>query len=101
MNEAQLRRDVLVPLFREMGYKDVFEYHGGSQEQGKDIVMWKPEQHRDRTNFAVVAKATKITGKAAGNSGAGEVSVQIQQSFGSPFRDRVTGDERQVQECIV
>lgn len=38
MDEARLRRDVLVPLFREMGFRDVFEYHGQAMEQGKDIV---------------------------------------------------------------
>ena len=40
MDESRLRRDVLIPLFREMGFKDVFEYHGHAMEQGKDIVMW-------------------------------------------------------------
>ena len=39
MDESS-RRDVLAPLFREMGFKDVFDYHGQAMEQGKDLVMW-------------------------------------------------------------
>lgn len=99
--EAELRRNVLIPLFNAMGFHDVFEYHGGTQEQGKDIVMWKPGEFRDRTNFAVVVKATKITGQASGKSSANEVAFQIQQAFGSPFLDPTTGESRQVHECIV
>jgi hypothetical protein len=38
LDEANLRRKVLVPLFRAMGYLDVTEYHGGSLEQGKPRV---------------------------------------------------------------
>jgi hypothetical protein len=101
MREDQLREEVLMPLLRAMGFRDVFRYHGGSLEQGKDIVMWKPEEFRDRTNFAVVLKAGRITGQASGKSSAAEVCFQIQQAFGNPFRDPVTGEERTVQECIV
>jgi len=101
MREDQLRSEVLIPLLRAMGFRDVFMHHGGSLEQGKDIVMWKPEEFRERTNFAMVAKAAKITGQATGKSSAAEVSFQVQQAFGKPFNDPVTGVERDVQECIV
>ncbi len=101
MKEDKLRQNVLIPLFKQMSFQDVFEYHGGPQEQGKDIVMWRAEEFRERTNFAVVVKATRITGQAAGQSSANEVSFQITQAFGDPFRDRITGEERRVQECIV
>lgn len=99
--ENKLRQSVLIPLFREMGFRDVFEYHGGPQEQGKDIVMWKAEELRERTNFAVVVKATKITGQASGKSSAAEVCFQIQQAFGSAYKDSQTGEEQTVHECIV
>jgi len=37
MKEADLRIQVLIPLFKAMGFKDVSHYHGGTGEQGKDI----------------------------------------------------------------
>jgi hypothetical protein len=64
MDEATLRTHVLIPLLREMGYQDVFEYHGGAGEQGKDIVCWKPEDLGSRENLAIVAKASQMTGQA-------------------------------------
>src|ERR1017187_9823031 len=101
MRENDLRKEVLIPLFRKMGYKDVFEFHGGSQEQGKDIVMWKPDEIRPRINFAVVVKAERITGQASGKLSANEVGFQIQQAFGSPFNDPTTLEQQEVHECIV
>lgn len=41
MSEAQLREIVLIPLFRAMKFREVTHFHGGTLEQGKDIVMWK------------------------------------------------------------
>jgi hypothetical protein len=35
MEEKDLRKSVLIPLLRAMGYQDVYEYHGGSGELGK------------------------------------------------------------------
>src|SRR5215813_13079058 len=101
MDEGQLREDVLIPLFRAMGFRDVFHYHGGDQEQGKDIVMWKEETVRERVNYAVVVKSKKISGKATGNSSAGEVCTQIQQCFGRSYLDPISGEEKRVNHCYV
>jgi hypothetical protein len=101
MSEDELRRSVLIPLFRKMGFRDVYDYHGGSLEHGKDIVMWKPETVRERVNFGVVVKATKISGKATGKSGASEVRFQIEQCYGSPYADPITTEERAIHRCWV
>lgn len=95
LNETDLRRSVLLPLFVAMGFKEVTEYHG-PEEYGKDLVMWMPDVLRSRQNFAVVAKAAKIDSR---NSA--EVLSQIQQCFQVPFRDPVSGEERTVQKVIV
>ena len=100
MSEDELRKQVLIPLFRKMGYFDVTDYHGGSLEQGKDIVMWQRTDF-GRRNIAVVVKAKKISGKASGNNSAAEVATQIRQCFGRPFHDRESTDELPVHECIV
>ena len=85
MKEDELREQVLIPLFEAMGFRDVHHYHGGSQEKGKDIVMWKSGENRERVNYAVVAKAGKISGKASGSSSAGEALTQIQQCFNESY----------------
>lgn len=101
MNESELRTQVLIPLFTAMGYRDVQHYHGGSQEQGKDIVMWKVGDLGVRTNYAVVVKAHRISGKVSGKTSAAEVGFQIRQCFSSPFPDRVTLQSQRVDRCMV
>ncbi len=101
MKEDDLRKEILIPLFKKMGYQDVYEYHGGSLEQGKDIVMWRPDEFGQRVNYAVVVKAKKISGSVSARSGAGEVLTQIQQAFGSPFKNPVTSGDEYAQRCLV
>lgn len=87
IDEAELRREVLVPLFKAMGFRDVFEHHGHALEQGKDIVMWAQDPLGRRLNYAVVAKAKPISGQASGKGSAGEVCMQAHQCFGAPYID--------------
>lgn len=100
MKEDQLQKEVLVPLFVAMGFQDVTIYQGAS-ELGKDIVMWKPGDLGERVNYAVVAKARKVSGKAAGTSSAAEVRFQIEQAFGNPWPDTKTTEMRRVERCFV
>ena len=95
LNEADLRREILLPLFVAMGFRDVTECHG-PEEYGKDFVMWKPDVIRSRQNYAVVVKAEKID-----RSNRDEVQSQIQQCFGAPFPDPISGEERSVDKAIV
>src|SRR5258706_15994129 len=100
MKEDQLQQEVLIPLFRSMGFRDV-HLHQGSSEIGKDIVMWKEGDLGERVNYAVVVKAKKITGKARGKSSAAEVRFQLEQAFGTPWLDPKTTEERRVERCFV
>jgi hypothetical protein len=102
MNEMDLIDNVLLRLFAAMGYHDVTKYHGGVGEKGKDIVCWKTDELGSRINLALVVKAVPITGKAGVLTGtAGEVSTQIQQCFGRPFIDPISGDTCPVHRCWV
>lgn len=101
LKETALQSEVLIPLFTKMGFRDVHLYHGGSMEQGKDIVMWKAGDFGERINFAVVVKAERITGKASGKSSAAEVATQIQQAFGGQYLDPVTGAPQDVSKCFI
>lgn len=101
LSEDELRQTILIPLFEAMKFRDVRHHHGGPQELGKDITMWKPDDLDERVNYAVVAKKGDITGSAAGKQGAGEVGTQIRQCFGAPFLDAVTMEEQEVGRCWV
>ncbi len=83
-----------------MGYRDVTDYHGGPLEQGKDIVMWKPGEMRERLDYAVVVKK-KVNGRASGTGSAGEVLTQIEQCFATPYNDPQTGEKRRIERCLV
>jgi hypothetical protein len=98
LNETSLSRDVLIPLFKAMGFKDVTYHHGGSLEQGKDIVMWRSEPPRERVNYAVVVKADRISGNV---NSAGAVLTQIKQSIGAPYINKKTHEEYKISHCIV
>ncbi len=99
--EDELRSSVLIPLFRAMGFQDVALHHGGSGEQGKDIVMWKASELGTRLNYAVVVKATRTSGKATGKSSASEVLFQIQQCFGEEYLDKRSLSDQRVDRVYV
>ena len=102
LDEDQLVDEVLIPLLKAMGFRDVTKHHGGSAEQGKDIICWKTDELGLRRNLAIVAKATPITARANMASGStGEVLTQIQQAFGKSFIDPVSTEPREVHECWV
>lgn len=101
MRETQLQKDVLIPLFKAMEFRGVTLYHGGSLELGKDIVMWKEGELRERVNFGVVVKADKVSGKATGKGSANEVYFQIMQCFNEPYADLTSTEEQKIHRCWV
>src|SRR6266540_2789317 len=102
LSELELQREVLVPLFKAMGFRGVIVWGGGSLELGKDIVMWKPGELEQRLNYGVVVKATKISGKAAPvKSSANEVYFQIAQCFANPYIEISSTEERPIHRCWV
>jgi hypothetical protein len=102
MSEDVLCKEVLIPLLRAMNFRDVTFVHGGSAEQGKDIVCWKEDELGTRQNIAIVAKAIKVSGKAKVAKGTtGEIVTQIQQCFGEPFLDPITAAPQPVHLCWI
>lgn len=100
MKELEFQNEVLVGLFRRMGYRDVTDHSGGPQECGKDLVMWEfNEKKGTRNNIGVVVKAVPITGSFAKTLG--QVQTQICQCLNEPYRDPVTNKEQWVNECWV
>lgn len=87
LSEADLRRSVLIPMFRAMGFSGVQELHGPT-EFGKDIVMRCQEGHRPKEVYAVVVKTGVISGKVEGTSGCAVAFTQALQALGSRFSDK-------------
>jgi hypothetical protein len=98
LKEIPFCKQVLVPLFEAMKYRDVRFTGGGPLEQGKDITMWEANSLDQRINIAVVAKAGNITGSVAS---AGEVVTQIQQCLGSTFFENASSAPQTVHRCFV
>jgi hypothetical protein len=101
LTENEFREDVLIPLFKSMGFKGVMNYHGGSKELGKDIVMWKEEELLGRQNYAVVVKVGQITGSVEGKGTFQIVATQATQALNSTFRDEKTLEEHSVHKCFI
>jgi hypothetical protein len=100
LSEDDLRQEVLIPLLRQMRFRDV-RHHHGSIELGKDIVMWAPDALGIREDYAVVAKRGKISGRSSGSNSAAEVASQVRKALGSTYQDPVTGQPRRPTRCWV
>jgi hypothetical protein len=101
MLEAEFRQEVLIPLLQAMSYKDVRLRHSAG-ELGKDIIGWKSDTWGNRENWALVAKAVRLSGKASYTKGSvSEVQTQIFESFGDPFDDPITAEKRDVDRVVV
>lgn len=97
LKEDQFRIRVLLPLLKAMGYNHVRDWHGGSAEQGKDLLCWWTDSLGHRRNLAIVAKAVN----RGHNSQKQDAVAQVTQTFTIPFFDKTTGDEQVVHGCWI
>lgn len=97
LKEEPLCREVLIPLFSAMGFRGVTFTGGGILEQGKDVVMWRPEPPRSRVDYAAVVKAERISGKTA----TGVVMTQVKECLGRAYEDPGDHEERVIRHCFV
>lgn len=100
LDEARLRKDVLIPLFSQMGFKEVIEYHG-PQEKGKDIIYYDLDRFGNKKYTHVVVKKGNISGSASTSSGAKEVLFQVQQGFQEPYTDIYGLKQVIMDSCLV
>lgn len=86
LSEADLRRDVLIPLLGRLRYQSALEYHG-PREHGKDILSFEIDRLGDRRYLAVVAKTGDLSGSASARDGLMNVLNQTEQCFNEPYLD--------------
>lgn len=100
LSEDQLRNVVLIPLFSQMGFQDVIEYHG-TTEKGKDIICRFRDMAGEMRYVGIVVKRTDIHGAVGKTGNAGEVLLQVQQTFDFPYTDIFDLKEVVIDECWV
>ena len=79
LKEAKLTLDVLVPLFKAMGFSKV-EYHGGPFEKGRDLIMWREDELGDDELIVVQVKRWKTSSSSSSERSFSEVVNQLQQA---------------------
>jgi len=101
LSEADLRKNVLIPLFRKMGFNDVIEYHGGGAEKGKDIIYYTIDGFGDKEYTGVVVKIGDITGSVSSSMGAKNILFQVEQTLQEEYTDVYNFKKLKIDKCIV
>lgn len=99
MNEADLRTQVIMPLYQALGYNNVCEYHG-HDEKGKDVVATEHVNSKEEYT-AIVAKASNISGQAKGRGSANEAYFQVRQALAEGFSHPLTGQQVKALKCHI
>jgi hypothetical protein len=97
-NEEDFILNVLLPLFRSMGYQGVHLTHG-QREFGKDIIFSEIDKLGIRRNFGVQVKTGDVTGEA--NSQLDKLIGQIDDAFKMSYVDIYTKEERHITDLII
>jgi len=64
LSEEALTKDVLIPLFKSLGYTKV-DYNGGPYEIGKDLICWKKDEIGEVELMVCQVKKYQISAKSA------------------------------------
>jgi hypothetical protein len=75
--ENTLTQDIIIPLLKTLGYYKV-EFNGGSNEDGKDIIMWDKDRFEETTVHVAQVKHFKLSNKASGNDSIQTVVNQLE-----------------------
>lgn len=80
LKEDVLISQFLIPLFEAMGYDDI-TYHGGRDEQGKDIIMWEKDKLLERRLIEVQVKNIVLGPNSQKRESFARVVTQLGQAF--------------------
>lgn len=91
VKEDVLRKEVLIPIFRNMGdYIDVIDNHGAN-EQGTDIVLIEQGPLDDYIYTSIVLKAQSINNATTGGNTAANVIQQVILANNSGYNCTIQG----------
>lgn len=99
-NEDLLRKNIIIPLFRLKGFKNVIDVHG-TDEHGRDVVCYINDFFDNRINIGIQIKAKKIHCTVKRKGTVNEIITQLNEAFRMPFRDIFTTSERMIHQMYI
>lgn len=97
-NETKFVIELLLPLFRNMGFIDV-KYNHGKREFGKDITFSEIDRFAVRRNYGVQVKAGELSGGAGAEID--KITAQIEDAFSMSYVDTTSRERRYISDLIV
>jgi hypothetical protein len=97
-DEIKFTVEVLLPLFRNMGFIDV-KYNHGKREFGKDITFSEIDRFGVRRNYGVQSKAGDLSGEAG--SEIDKIIAQVEDAFSMSYVDTTSREKRYISDLIV
>lgn len=98
LDERTFRGNVLIPLFKSMGFNDVRDNHG-VYEKGKDIIFRSLTPWGEVEIYAAVVTMNDITGNTSHDNYARRALDQIKMALSQPYTDIYTGRTSKVDRC--
>jgi hypothetical protein len=97
-DEPRYTTEVLLPLFRSMGFVDI-QYNHGNREFGKDVTFSEIDKFGVKRNYGVQVKIGDISGHAG--SDLDKIIAQIDDSFAMPYIDTTSREKRYISDIII
>lgn len=79
LSEQDFTKNILIPLYKQMGYHPV-DYYGGINEGGKDLICWKLDDFDEKNLTVVQVKKTKASAAAKNSNSFSEIVTQLFQA---------------------
>lgn len=101
-NENLLRKNIVIPLLRLKGFKNVSDIHG-SDEHGRDIVCYLNDYFKNRINFGFQVKARRIHANSSrpNEHNITVIVTQIEEAFRIPFFDTLANEDKMIHQLYI
>jgi hypothetical protein len=97
-DESKFSLEVLLPLFRNMGFSDV-KYNHGKREFGKDVTFSEIDRFGIRRNYGVQVKVGDLSGEAG--AAIDKIIAQIEDAFPMSYVDTTSREKRYITDLII
>lgn len=97
-DEKKFCLELLLPLFRNMGFADI-KYNHGKREFGKDVTFSEIDIFGVRRNYGVQVKAGDLSGEAGAEID--KIIAQIDDAFKIAYINTTSREKRYISDLIV
>lgn len=84
--ENKLTKEIIIPTLEKMGYSKVY-WNGGTNEFGKDIIMWKYNNFKRKEVSVAQVKHFELNNNSRSNKSFGNIKNQLIQCFTEEIKD--------------